>query len=158
MALASAVSVVLSSLQARLSISPASIGSVLQLQALFYNPGLILDCFTEIVSMATSAKVDSQLLSALYTKIQQLEYKSSWLRDILLDVLSCVSAPWLEFVGGWIGLRREIGIDVDKDGGTGRFVKVGPKTSVDDKGWETGDVDYVWQSNKYAPGMPRDRH
>ena len=142
-ALAEAVSVVLSALQTRLSISPSPTDSVLQLQALFYNPNLILTCFTEITAVATTARFDEELLSLLYLKIQQLEYKSGWLRDILLDVLSRVASPWLEFISGWIGLRREIGVDIDIEGQRKSFVKVESKKFVDDQGLESKEVDYV---------------
>ena len=142
-ALADAVSIVLSALQARLSISPSPIDSVLQLQALHYNPGLVLACFTEIMAVATTARFDEELLSMLYLKIQQLEYKSGWLRDILLDVLSRVAAPWLEFVSGWIGLQKEVGAEVDKEGQRKSFVKVELKKSVEDPGLESKEVDYV---------------
>ncbi|KAH0534033.1 hypothetical protein FGG08_007368 [Glutinoglossum americanum] len=140
-ALADAVSVVISALQARLSISPSPTDSVLQLQSLFNNPSLILACFSEVIAVATTARFD-ELLSALYLKIQQLEHKSGWLRDILLDVLSRVAAPWLEFVSGWIGLQREIKLEVDKEGQRNSFVKVEVKKSVDDQGLEGKEVDY----------------
>ena len=135
----------LSALQARLSISPSPINSVLQLQALFYNPGLVLASFSEIISVASTARFDEELLSILYLKIQQLEYKSGWLRDILLDVLSRVAAPWLEFVSGWIGLQKEVGVEIDKESQRKSFVKVELKKIVDDSGLESKEVevDYV---------------
>jgi Gamma tubulin complex component N-terminal len=136
---------VLSALQARLSTSPSPTNSILQLQALFYNPGLVLACFSEIISVASTARFDEELLSMLYLKIQQLEYKSGWLRDILLDVLSRVAAPWLEFVSGWIGLQKEVGIEIGKENQKKGFVKVGLKKFIDEPGLENKEVevDYV---------------
>lgn len=135
----------LSALQARLSISPSSTNSVLELQALFYNPGLVLASFSEIISAASTARFDEELLSILYLKVQQLEYKSGWLRDILLDVLSRVAAPWLEFVSGWIGLQKEVGVEIDKESQRKSFVKAELKKIVDDSGLESKEmeVDYV---------------
>ncbi|KAI9783787.1 MAG: hypothetical protein M1839_003123 [Geoglossum umbratile] len=141
-ALADTVSVVLSALQARLSILPSPVDSVLQLQALFYNPGLVLSCFSEITAVASTARFDEELLSLLYLEIQQLEYRSGWLRDILLDVLSRVAAPWLEFVSGWIGLQKEVGIEMDKAGRRKGFVRVELKKFADDPGSENKEVDY----------------
>ncbi|KAI9763336.1 MAG: hypothetical protein M1840_000601 [Geoglossum simile] len=153
-ALADAVSVVLSALQARLSTSPSPTNSVLQLQALFYNPGLVLACFSEIVSVASNARFDEELLSMLYLKIQQLEYKSGWLRDILLDVLSRVAAPWLEFVSGWIGLRKEVGIEIDKENQRKSFVKVELKKFVDDPRLESREVEVDYElAHEFIPNF-----
>ncbi|KAI9877847.1 MAG: hypothetical protein M1830_002650 [Pleopsidium flavum] len=145
---ANAVSVVLRALQAQLSVSGASVKSILQLQSLFDYPSLILECISDVVSTVITTKIDEELLSNLYDKVYQLEHTSSWLREILHELLARISKPWLEFVGEWIGLRRELRFGSKLNGKGKSFVKIEPRASTDDGGLVIHDADYVFDRAK----------
>ncbi|KAI9766123.1 MAG: hypothetical protein M1835_007240 [Candelina submexicana] len=144
-ALSDAVSTTLATLQRQLSIS-SPIESIPQLQSLFHRPGLVVGCLMDIFSGIASSTSDEQLLSILYEKIQQIEHGSSWLRSILLEVLRRVSKPWLEFVGEWVGLHKELGVVMDKKGPSRSFVKIEHRTWIDDRGLEMGAADYIFDN------------
>ncbi len=142
-ALSDAVSTVLATLQRQLNSSSSPIESILQLQSLFDRSGLVIECFRDIVFGVAPSTNDEQLLSTLYEKVQQVEHQSSWLRDVLLGVLAKVSKPWLEFVGEWVGLHKELGVVMNKSGPSKSFVKVEERTWNDDRGLEMSAADYV---------------
>lgn len=142
-ALANAVSSLLATIQSRLSVSAAGYHSILQLQALFQPAHSILTCFRRIVVNTSVNRSDESLLSTIFEEIQLLEHRTDSLRSILLEILSRVSQPWLEFAGEWIGLQRETGLPLTKDGPGKSFVKIDHKEWVDDHGLEMQEPDYV---------------
>ena len=95
---------VLSSLEAKVGSEQPSMRSLLQVQAAFSRPMMMISCFTELVDSSGSAAHDEDFLSALYEVVQQLEHRSGWLRDILLEVLSRVAHPWLDSVSAHVGI------------------------------------------------------
>ena len=80
--------------------------SVLQLQSLYHGPGQILLCLSQIISSICGAHCDEELLSKLYSFVQDFEHVSTWLQPLMYEILARVSRPWLESVGGWIGLNK----------------------------------------------------
>jgi len=146
--LADTVSTTLSALQGRLSNSPSSFQSLLQLQSLCNDHGLILKCIYEIVSSAVRTNSDDDLLSGLFESVQQREYTNPWLRQILLEIFERVSQPWLEFVTEWIGLRKELQSCSLLKEKTRSFVTVDIKPWVDEGGAKSSRLDYVFDRSK----------
>lgn len=142
-ALADAVSTVLGSLQARLNVPVSSVGSILQIQAMFRPAEQILICFRQLIKSISSSQTDEAMLSLLFDEIQRLEHSTGWLRNILQEVLSRVSATWLEFAAGWLGTQRESGLPITKDGPGKSFVRVEDKSWVDELGIELFQPDYI---------------
>ncbi|CZR66783.1 uncharacterized protein PAC_16684 [Phialocephala subalpina] len=147
-ALADSVSSLLATIQSSLSISAASQNSVLQLQALFQPAHAILVCFRRIVVNVSVTRSDEAMLSTIFEEIQLLEHRTDSLREILLEILTRVSQPWLEFAGEWLGLQREAGLPLTKEGKGKSFVKVENKDWVDDQGLEMHEPDYVLNYDK----------
>ena len=147
-ALADTVSTTLSALQVMLSNSPASSQSLLQLQSLCNHPGLVLKCINEIVPRVIQTKTDDDLLSSLFESVQQREYASPWLRQILLEIFARVSKPWLEFVSEWIGLRRELHSYSLLNGKSTSFVTVDANSWIDERGIQKTSAKYVFDSVK----------
>ncbi|KAI9824398.1 MAG: hypothetical protein M1832_001933 [Thelocarpon impressellum] len=140
-ALAEATSTVLSALQATLSLSRPAGTTVLELQRLFHQPSMVVSCFENLSKAAKLAQDDEHLLSALYENVLRLEHNTGWFRDILLEVLARVSAPWLESLAVWIGIRREAYAPEGRRNATG-FVHVERRTWVDDRGVEMSEAEY----------------
>ncbi|KAE9363635.1 hypothetical protein N431DRAFT_422540 [Stipitochalara longipes BDJ] len=141
-ALADAVSTLLATIQSRLSVSASTHQSILQLQSLFHPAHSILTCFQRIVVNVSATRSDESMLSTIFEEIQLLEHRTDSLREILLEILSRVSQPWLEFTGEWLGLQREAGLPLTKEGNGKSFVKVENKDWIDDQGLELQEPDY----------------
>lgn len=142
-ALADAVSTLLTTIQSRLNESASETKSLLQLQALFQPAHSILTCFRRLVVHVSGTRSDESMLSTVFEEIQLLEHRAGVLKDILIEVLSRVSRPWLEFTGEWLGLQREAGLPLTKEG-TGRsFVKVDERDWVDEQGLELHESDFI---------------
>ncbi|EKD19640.1 Spc97/Spc98 family protein [Drepanopeziza brunnea f. sp. 'multigermtubi' MB_m1] len=155
-ALADAVSTLLTTIQSRISASAAEHKSILQLKALFQPVHSILTCFRRIVVNTSVHRSDESMLSTVFEEIQLLEHRTDSLREILLEILSRVSQPWLEFAGEWLGLQREAGLPMTKDGPGKSFVKIDDKEWVDDQGLEIREQDYVLDYDKVPVFMAPD--
>lgn len=147
-ALANSVSKLLSTIQARLNANASTQNSILQLQALFQPTHSILKCFEQIVRHVSITRNDESMLSTIYQEIQLLEHRTDSLRGILLEVLSQVSRPWLEFSGVWLGLESEMTIPLTKEGKGKSFVKVENREWVDEQGLEVDEPDFVLDFDK----------
>ncbi|KAG4414086.1 hypothetical protein IFR04_012787 [Cadophora malorum] len=147
-ALADAVSTLLATIQSRLSASATGYSSILQLQSLFQPAHSILTCFRRIVVNTSATRSDESMLSTIFEEIQLLEHRTDSLREILLEILARVSQPWLEFASEWLGLQREAGLPLTKEGPGKSFVKVDNKAWVDDQGLEMNEPDYVLDYDK----------
>lgn len=143
-ALAEAVSSVLSSLEACLGSVRWSIRSVIQLQAIFDQPKMIVASMRGVVQSTLTVSTDEELLSVLYDRVQQLEHGTGRLGDILREILSRVSAPWLDFVGTWMGLRGDTCSTIlTRPSQSTSFVRVEERTWVDERGIERKEAEYV---------------
>jgi hypothetical protein len=147
-ALADAVSTLLSTIQARLSANTSMQNTVLQLQRLFQPTHSILKCFQQIVNNISTTRNDESMLSTIYQEIQLLDHRTDSLREILLEVLSRVSRPWLNFSGEWLGLQREAELALTKNGPGKSFVNIERKEWVDEQGMELNASDYVLNFDK----------
>jgi hypothetical protein len=147
-ALADAVSTLLTTNQSRLSASGSTRHSILQLQALFQPAHATLICFQRIVVNVSATRSDESMLSTIFEEIQLMEHRTDSLREILLEILTRVSRPWLEFAAEWLGLQRETGLPLTKNGKGKSFVKVESKEWVDDQGIELQEPDFILDYDK----------
>lgn len=147
-ALADAVSNLLTAIQSQLSESAAGNQSILQLQALFKPVHSIVTSFQRIVKNVAASRNDESMLSTVFEEIQLLEHRTDSLREIVIEILSRVSYPWLEFAGEWLGLQRETGVPLTKSRMGKGFVKVATKEWVDDRGIDMQELDYMLDYDK----------
>lgn len=147
-ALADAVSNLLAAIQSQLSESAGGNKSILQLQALFKPVHSIVTSFQRIVKNVAASRNDESMLSTVFEEIQLLEHRTDSLREILIEILSRVSHPWLEFAGEWLGLQRETRVPLTKAGSGKSFVKLATREWVDDCGSDMQDLDYVLDYDK----------
>jgi hypothetical protein len=147
-ALADVVSTLLATIQSRIDASASIHDSVLQLEALFQPAHSILTCFQRIVMNVSATRSDESMLSTIFEEIQLMEHRTDFLREILIEILSRVSQPWLEFAGEWLGIQREVGLPLTKAGKGKSFVKVLDKEWIDEQGLETHEPDYVLDYDK----------
>ena len=147
-ALADAVSTLLTTIQSRLSESASGNNSFLQLQVMFQPAHSILTCFRRIVKNVSASRNDESMLSTVFEEIQLLEHRTDSLIDILIEILSRVSNPWLEFTSEWLGLRREAGLPLTKQGQGKSFVKTADREWINDQGLESQERDYILDYDK----------
>ncbi|TEY67397.1 hypothetical protein BOTCAL_0127g00110 [Botryotinia calthae] len=153
-AMAESISTVLTTIQSQLNVRASDYESILQLQALIQPVHSVLTCFKRLVTKTLPKKSDEAILSTLFEEIQLLEHRTDSLRDILLEILSRVSIPWLEFTGEWLGLKREDGVPLTKDGPGKSFVKVDKKEWVDEAGLELNEPDFILDLENVPSFMP----
>lgn len=108
--LVNAFSTVLSALECQFGDLSISSHGFLQLQSLFRNPGLIISGLSEIVAKLEGAHCDEELLSRLYNIVQGFEHTNTLLWHVMLEILARGSKPWLESVGKWLGLNKELSL------------------------------------------------
>lgn len=147
-ALADSVSSLLATIQSSISGPASSHNSVLQLQSLFQPVHSILVCFRRIVLNVSVTRSDEAMLSTIFEEVQLLEHRTDSLRETLLEILVRVSQPWLEFAGEWLGLQREAGLPLTKDGQGKSFVRVERKDWIDEQGLEMHEPDYFLDCDK----------
>ena len=104
-ALGSAFSSLLMSLEVRVTEEWPSVRSLLQLQSLWQEPRDILVLMSEISKFLDGAQTDEELLSRLYDYVLNLEHTDAWTQPIAFDILTIASEPWLNSVSSWIGLN-----------------------------------------------------
>lgn len=152
-ALADVVSTLLATIQSRFSASTTRHESILQLEALFQPAQSILTCFQRIVVNVAATRSDESMLSTIFEEIQLMEHRTDSLREILLEILSRVSQPWLEFAGEWLGIQREAGLPMSKSSQGKSFVKVESKEWIDEQGLEVHEPDYLLNYDKVPSFM-----
>ena len=104
-ALASSIATILATVHAQIVDSPRSTLTLLQLQALFEKPGLVVSCLNDIVSKVGAARSEEEFLSLLYDFVEDSEYSAEWVQPTMFQILASVSKPWLDAVSRWVGLK-----------------------------------------------------
>jgi hypothetical protein len=105
-ALATAISSVLSTFEDHLGKHSNAVKSLLQLQQLFNKPRQILIHVARIVDTTKSAKNNEQLCSILHHRVLELDEDNEDLRRLSTEILCRVSNPSLELLGEWIGIKK----------------------------------------------------
>ena len=106
-ALATAVSNILSTLEDNLGKHPTRIISLIQLQHHFAKPRETLIYIARMVDAVKNAKNNEQLSSILHHRLLELEEGDICLRRLSSEILCQVASPSLELLGEWIGIRRQ---------------------------------------------------
>lgn len=128
--------------------------SILQLQSLVRPVLTLLSYFQRLVSKVKSSTSDSALLSIVYNEAQSAELSEPFLKDTMGEILRMVSKPFCEFVEQWIGLGREDGVPISKDGPGKGFVRVDNAIWIDDQGFELAEPDYFLDMDNMPTFVP----
>ena len=142
-ALASSISSIVATLHAQIGDFPASAYTLLQLQALFERPGLILSCLIGMIVKIEAAKSDEELLSRLYEYVEDSEHSTAWIRPALFQILASVSKPWLESVSLWVGLKEKTAAGILGHGNT--FAAVREETQRLEGGMEMEKLGHSYE-------------
>ena len=138
--LASCISTVLYTIEATLYEPVNQIRSILQLQSLFHNPGLIIQCLEEILSRAVVAQSDERILSLLYQLADESENSNS-IRPVLFEILARVSKCWFHGIGDWLGFNS--GNDLPDYHTLPNFIHV-QRTSQEKERENTRSIEYIF--------------
>lgn len=95
--------------------------SALQLQSVFQTHGLILAYIDEIVERIGSARSDENLLSELYSFLQDHQNSGTDIQNVGFELLAYVSKPWLESISRLLGIDQNIAFD---DGDNLRYISL----------------------------------
>lgn len=141
-ALATAVSTILSAFEDHLGRHSNTVCSVLQLQRLFRKPREILLHVARLVDAVKHVKTNEHLSSLLHHHVLEMEGGDETLLKISTAILCRVAEPSLDFIGEWIGIRKEdASVPV---GQRGSFV------GIEDTSDEQGPPEYVYKSEMMA--------
>ncbi|KAF2401901.1 hypothetical protein EJ06DRAFT_542430 [Trichodelitschia bisporula] len=143
-ALANAVSSVLSALEMQLSEHRTQIHSLLHLQQAYSRPRRILSELYEVVQLMRTATSNEEMAAMMFKRCQHCEQEPDWLRFILLEVLKRVSSPWLELVEQWVGFRPDIGFTFGHGEQGNSFVG----WENDEKDTSTREVEYIFRPER----------
>jgi hypothetical protein len=80
--------------------------SLLQLQSAYERPAQLLNYLCAIVSAVSEACNDEEVLCSVFNLTMSLEFSELWFRPVALQILSHISKPWLDSIGGSIGLAE----------------------------------------------------
>ena len=130
--------------------------SILKLQSLFQPVSRLLTIFHELILAAGSAQNDEVMLSHLFHFIEQTEHRTDSTQTILLEVLSRVSRPFLDFAGEWIGIQRETGMPLVKGSVGKSFVKAEERLWIDEQGMEIRTPDFILDEERVPSFMPEE--
>lgn len=153
-ALANALSRLLLVVQDELGRRGLQTRSILQLQSLIRPVYKTLSYFQRLVFKIKRSTTDSALLSLVYTEAHSAELAEPFLRDTMGELLRMVSKPWTDFVEEWVGLKKEEGIPITKDGPGKGFVRVDDSMWVDDQGFALAEPDYFLDMDNMPAFVP----
>ncbi|CAN8102197.1 unnamed protein product [Discula destructiva] len=153
-ALANAIDRLLLVVKDELGVRGLRIRSILQLQALVRPVLALLSYFQRLISKIKRSTSDTALLSLVYNEAQSAELGEPFLRDTMGEILRMVSKPWTEFVEEWVGLKKENGVPIFKDGQGKGFVRVDNTMWVDDEGLELAEPDYFLDMDHMPSFVP----
>lgn len=153
-ALANAADRLLLVVQDELGVRGLRARSILQLQSLVRPVLNMLSYFQRLVAKVRRSTSDSSLLSLVYTEAQSAELGEPVLKETMGEVLRMVSKPWTEFVEEWLGLKKEAGVPLTKDGLGKGFVRVDDSMWVDDQGFELAEPDYFLDMDNMPSFVP----
>ncbi|KAF2837277.1 hypothetical protein M501DRAFT_1018187 [Patellaria atrata CBS 101060] len=79
--------------------------TLLQLQRLFSRPHSLLVKINQVLALSTLCRNDMDLLSMLYREIQNAENENHRLRNVLHEITTRTTQPFLQKIDQWVGLR-----------------------------------------------------
>lgn len=153
-ALANALDRLLLVVQDELGMRGLQTRSILQLQSLIRPVYALLSYLQRLVAKIKRSTSDSALLSMVYTEAQSAESSELFLKDTMCEILRMVSKPWTDLVEEWVGLKKEEGIPITKDGPGKGFVRVDDNMWVDDQGFELAEPDYFLDMDNMPSFVP----
>ncbi|KAI9737863.1 MAG: hypothetical protein M1834_009233 [Cirrosporium novae-zelandiae] len=69
------------------------------------RPREFITSLADLLDLCSITGPDHALLSVLYQKVQQMEQREAWIRDIFFEILGRVTEQWLSYVATRIGLK-----------------------------------------------------
>lgn len=106
-ALATAVSSLLSTFEQHLGRQSNHIRSMLQLQRLFAKPREILSHVAQTVDTVKHARSNEQLSSLIHHRLLGAEEGDTYIRKLSCQILRQVAQPSIDLLSEWVGIRQE---------------------------------------------------
>ena len=163
-ALARGIDGLLLTIQTELGARGQKAQSLLQLQALVqpvaslvqFVRGLVTKLARAFAGSPAAVHSDEHFLTLLFQEAQSMEYSVVFMRDIIKRLLQLVSAPWLGFVGAWIGLdpRSSKATLWTGEFQSKSFVRLDNRVWIDDMGTELAEPDYFLDEDKMPAFIP----
>ncbi|KAJ1333549.1 Gamma tubulin complex component C-terminal [Microdochium nivale] len=154
-ALSRAFDTILSVVQTKLGDQSTKLRSVLHLQSLVQPVHHILVYSRSLLAKTSRCKCDEDILSLIFDAAEAVQSGDGILGEVMREILAQASAPWIEFVEHWIGLKPEPGTSLSIDNTGKSFVRVDDNTTIDDAGFESNQREYAFDETRMPRFIPR---
>ena len=143
-ALASATTEILEAVQNHIAVETPAPRSILQLQATVRRVTGILKPIARLHAQIHKGMGDNDIISLVYRHASLADVDETFVRDMMRELLSRVSSPWIDFFQEWIGTKHEVGPPLlpTSLGLSKWFVTVNAQAYVDGFGREVEDVGF----------------
>ncbi|KAG5931929.1 hypothetical protein E4U53_001551 [Claviceps sorghi] len=157
-ALASAINQILQAVEHHVTVDGRSPRSLLELQTVIKEASIVLCPLKDLAARMPSGLSDEDVLTLVFQEASTHESNEAYVQGTLCEILRRVSAPWIESVEEWLGVRHESGLPFTKSsiGENKVFVKVDVEVFTDDFGREVEDVDFRLDVDKVPSFLPMD--
>ncbi|GLA67552.1 hypothetical protein AtubIFM54640_010871 [Aspergillus tubingensis] len=154
-AFASAVAVVVHTLEKRLVGQFASITSLLQIKALFCECGKVVSVLANVIEAVDIAMSEAQIISVVSERAAHFSQIFDHVEPLLREIVSRVAEPWLRQVETWVGLRPETAASVELASSGTSFV-VAENQERTRKTTKMPRVDYKYLPDNMPSLIPND--
>ncbi|EED21599.1 gamma-tubulin complex component GCP6, putative [Talaromyces stipitatus ATCC 10500] len=155
--LASALSVLLYSLEKQLSGHLRVNVSLIQVHNLFQKCGHLVSTLADIATTAEKARSESDVISVLLSKSEDYEQRVPWLANTLHELIRRCTKPWLSLVETWIGLKSEKLLLGQGQSMSNSFVEVEQFRNLTDTALRPATVDYIYHPEFVPSSLPSEQ-
>lgn len=154
---ASAVSVLMHSLEKHLSRLLRRDMSLMQVQTMFERCGDLVGTLADITSAIERAPSESKVISVLLEKCDVHEQRVPWVGRVLHEIISRCTRPWLTLVETWIGVRSEKPLMAQLHQSKDSFVHVEQVESASSYQTSSSAPEYVYRPDMMPSSVPADQ-
>jgi hypothetical protein len=155
--LASVASILLYSLEKRLSTHLGPEASLIQIQTLFQRCGDLVGTLADIIDAVEKAKYESEIVSTLLVKCDSHVQRLPWMAEILHETIARCTRPWLTLVETWIGLRSERPLLAQLSSMKNSFMEAEASPELGRKQRAPLDVEYLYRPAMMPSSVPADQ-
>uniref|UniRef100_A0A093UMV4 Spindle pole body component n=1 Tax=Talaromyces marneffei PM1 TaxID=1077442 RepID=A0A093UMV4_TALMA len=155
--LASAISVLLYSLEKQLSGHLRVDVSLIQVHNLFQKCGHLVSTLVDIITAAETARSESDIISVLLAKSEDHEQRVPWLANTLYELIQRCTKPWLSSVETWIGLKSEKFLLGQEQSMSRSFVEVDQSQNLANTALRPAIVDYIYHPEFVPSSLPAEQ-
>lgn len=155
--LASAVSVLLYSLEKQISAHLRVSVSLIEVHNLFQKCAHLVGTLVDIITAAEKLRSESDIISVLLSKSEDHEQRVPWLSNTLYELVQRCTKPWLASVETWIGLKSEKSLHGQGQLMANSFVEVEQSHKSNNITSGPAGIDYIYHPECVPSSLPAEQ-